>query len=512
MNQSSQANELPLIGAQIGDYMVLRRLGRGGMAHVFLAEQVSLSRLVALKVLKPDLASDPSYIQRFKNEARAAAALVHSNIVQIFEVGEFEGIHYIAQEYVAGMNLSQYLRDRGPVSPLMAVNVMTQVAAALRKARSLGVVHRDIKPENIMLSTDGEAKVADFGLARLDDQMQKSDLTQVGITMGTPLYMSPEQIEGRSVDHRADLYSFGVTAYHMLIGQPPFQGDNPISVAIQHAKDTAKPIHDLRPDLPEGLCAIVEKLMEKSADDRYQTASEVLDALRGIHIESTASDWQDLLRNLQLGSAGVDLGTSQLAATRRLETLMGKRSSLRWTSALIWISLLVLLPSLTGVVLASLQNRQSLEEIAASEPIENRKATIFDQYVYAVFDQSEDSWNAVINYTKGQPVQSMDQVWITFAKERLAEFYLNRERWSDASQIYQEFAKYRMGERWRTIGDYGLAIAQYHLDNEQPARKLIGDERVDRLPGSLRQHWDRIKDLMLEVGARPAAPPSSQFS
>lgn len=495
MNQPTPSSELPLIGSKVGDYLILRRLGRGGMAHVFLAEQVSLSRLVALKVLKPELARDPSYIQRFKNEARAAAALVHSNIVQIFEVGEADGVHYIAQEYVAGMNLSQYLRARGPVTPLMAVNVMTQVAAALRKAKSLSVVHRDIKPENIMLSTDGEAKVADFGLARLDDQMQRSDLTQVGITMGTPLYMSPEQIEGRSVDHRADLYSFGVTAYHMLTGTPPFRGDNPISVAIQHAKDVATPIQELRPDLPEGLCRIVEKLMAKNAGDRFQSASEVLDALRDIQVEGSASDWQDLLRNLQLGSAGADLHQSQLAATRRLETLMlPSRRRLQAATIAFWIALLVVVPSVTGAVLARMRGVESLEEIAASEPIDTRKDSIFDQYVYAVFDRSEKGWKSVINYYHDQQVPSMDEVFIKFANERLAEYYLENKRWEDATPIYEEFQKMRIGDNWRTVGDYGYAITRYWLGDQQPAKRLLSVEDPKTLSIPLQEQWRKVRD------------------
>ncbi len=196
------------------------------MADVYLAEQVSLRRKIALKVLKKELARDQSYVERFRREAQSAAALVQANIVQIYEVGEIDGHNFIAQEYVPGRNLRQYLSRFGAVEPIMTMNVMRQVALALQKAGELNVIHRDIKPENILLSPGGEAKVADFGLARINNDAARQALTQIGITMGTPLYMSPEQIEGRSVDPRSDIYSLGITAYQMLAGKPPFRRES----------------------------------------------------------------------------------------------------------------------------------------------------------------------------------------------------------------------------------------------------------------------------------------------
>ena len=193
---------------------------------MYLAEQGSLRRQVAFKVLREALAKEEHYVRRFHNEAQAAAALVHANIVQIYEVGCLEGVHFIAQEYVAGKNLMQLLVRRGPLDIKLAVNILRQVAAALHRAGLRGVTHRDIKPENILLTSAGEVKVADFGLARVTSSDGKVDLTQVGVTMGTPLFMSPEQIEGGSIDPRSDLYSLGVTAYQMLTGP-----EAPISVS-----------------------------------------------------------------------------------------------------------------------------------------------------------------------------------------------------------------------------------------------------------------------------------------
>ena len=221
-------------------YQLLRRLGQGAMAEVYLAEQISLRRQVAFKVLRANLATDATYVQRFHQEARAAAQLVHANIVQIYEVGCVDGVHFIAQEYVQGLNLAELLARRGRPTCAGRLDIMRQVAAALHKAAEHGIVHRDIKPENIMLAASGEVKVADFGLARLYSQdATPTNLTQVGVTMGTPLYMSPEQVEGRPLDPRSDIYSLGVTCYQMLTGEPPFRGETALSVAVQHLQAPA---------------------------------------------------------------------------------------------------------------------------------------------------------------------------------------------------------------------------------------------------------------------------------
>ncbi len=262
-NASDRRNEpvaTDLSGRQLGDYRLLRRLGRGAMAEVYLAEQGSLNRQVAVKVLKRELARDQTYIQRFQREAQAAASLVHANIVQIHEVGCIDGVYFIAQEYVQGLNLRQWMARHGALDLRMALIIMRQVAAALAKAAERGIVHRDIKPENIMLTRSGEVKVADFGLARGPRVGEAVDLTQAGMTMGTPLYMSPEQVEGEPLDSRSDLYSFGVTCYQMLAGSPPFGGETALSVAVQHLKKQPDPLENLRRDLPPALCRIVHKI------------------------------------------------------------------------------------------------------------------------------------------------------------------------------------------------------------------------------------------------------------
>jgi serine/threonine-protein kinase len=267
-----------LSGRDLAGYRILRRLGGGAMGDVYLAEQLSLGRRVAVKTLRldrlpPGKASRETGVQRFLQEARAAAALVHGNIVQIHEVGQVDGIHFIAEEYVAGPSLRRWLAVRGPLDAAQAVSVLVQAAAALERAAGAGIVHRDIKPENLLLTPAGELKVADFGLARLMHADDDTALTQAGLTLGTPLYMSPEQVEGRPIDPRSDLYSLGATLWHLLAGRPPVDGQTSLAVAVAHVKGGIEPLERIRPDLPRRLCESIDRLLARSPDDRHESAA-----------------------------------------------------------------------------------------------------------------------------------------------------------------------------------------------------------------------------------------------
>jgi eukaryotic-like serine/threonine-protein kinase len=273
---SSVAHPTDLTGQTLGEFQLIRRIGQGGMGQVYLARQLSLKRQVAVKILRTDLASNVTALQRFQHEAEAVARVTHANIVQVYAIGEANGLHYMALEYVEGRNLRDYLNRKGPPDIPIVLNIMRQVAAALQRASELGFVHRDIKPENILLTRKGEVKVADFGLSRCFADDKPLNITQSGVTMGTPLYMSPEQVQGRVVDPRSDVYSFGVTCYHMLAGEPPFRGQTPFEVALQHVQEVPKPLLEIRPDLPPELGAVVHKMMAKKPEDRYQTAREII--------------------------------------------------------------------------------------------------------------------------------------------------------------------------------------------------------------------------------------------
>jgi serine/threonine-protein kinase len=265
-----------LTGQTIADYRIERLLGRGGMGEVYLARQLSLDRPVALKVLKPELVSNPTYLARFEKEALGAARLSHPNIVHIYSFGGAGDLKCIAMEYVQGINLKDYLVRKGTPELALALSIMRQAGQAVAAAGEAGLVHRDIKPENLLLTRKGQVKVADFGLCRELTQAADLGITQEGITVGTPMYMSPEQVQGRDLDHRSDLYSLGVTYYHMLAGQPPFRGETALAVAVQHVQGTAVDLAVHRPDLPRELCALVMKLMAKDPKVRYASAGEML--------------------------------------------------------------------------------------------------------------------------------------------------------------------------------------------------------------------------------------------
>ena len=250
------------------------------MADVYLAEQRSLGRQVAVKVLRPETTRHAAAVERFAQEARAAASLVHGNIVQIHEVACIDGLHFLAEEYVAGPSLKAWLAARGPLDPRQALAVLGQVGSALVRSAQQGIVHRDIKPENLLVTPAGEVKVADFGLARV--LTADLELTRDGMTLGTPLYMSPEQGQGAAVDARSDLYSLGATVYHLLAGHPPFMGPTPVSVVMAHIQQPLLSLASLRPDLPAGLCGIVERLLEKQPAARFQSPAEMLHAVEDV--------------------------------------------------------------------------------------------------------------------------------------------------------------------------------------------------------------------------------------
>jgi serine/threonine protein kinase len=264
----------------VGQYRVVKKLGSGSMGDVYRCHDQALGREVAVKVLKAQYAVDEHYRRRFRREARAVASLSHPCVVQIFGIHEGAGPEdsaYIVMEFVDGCSADDFLAENGPVAVDLAARWVRDAASGLREAAAKDIIHRDVKPSNILVTPAGNAKIVDFGLAK--ELGAKNSLTQEGIVLGTPHYISPEQGRGRPLDHRADIYSLGATFYHLLTGRPPFDGDSQIAVIVAHVNESPVAPHLERPEVPESVTRVVFRMMAKSPDDRYGGYDELIEDL-----------------------------------------------------------------------------------------------------------------------------------------------------------------------------------------------------------------------------------------
>ncbi len=293
-------------GDRVDDrYTIQDRLGSGGDAEVFLAEDQELGRRVALKLLNERHAADEQFVERFRREAQSAAGLNHPNIVSIFDRGYAEGTYYIAMEYLDGRTLKELLVRNGPTPIPIAIDYARQILGALAFAHRNGIVHRDIKPHNIVVGGDGRLKVTDFGIARIG----ASDMTAAGLIVGTPHYLSPEQARGVPVDQRSDIYSLGIVLYEMLSGDVPFSGDDPFDIARKHVSQAPEPPSKLRPEVPHDLDAIVMRALAKEPEGRYASAEEMdADLARVARGGAVSRETEDVVAQV--------LGDAAMKATR----------------------------------------------------------------------------------------------------------------------------------------------------------------------------------------------------
>jgi serine/threonine-protein kinase len=437
-------------GRVLGDFCLLRKLGKGGMADVYLAEQTSLHRQVAIKIMRPDFVADPQYVKRFRHEASAAGGLNHPNIVQVYMIGEQDGIHFISQEYVQGRNLKEFITRKGPLDVPIALHVLKQVAAALQVAADKGIVHRDIKPENILLTKKGEAKVADFGLAQLTLGGEKVALTQVGVTMGTPLYMSPEQVNGKPLDARSDIYSLGVMAWHMLAGYPPFTGDTALAVAVKHLNEQPPSLADVRPDVPVGVRTLVERMMSKKKEDRPADAQTVLVEIKQLLRQVTNKETVPLEAAFRPGRVG----------TTPFPTKFFERPLRRQLGMMALASFLVA-AGMAGVGWA-MRTSDPLKSPVTSESKVMAYDTVDGQFYHAQGHPGDEAaWYAVKAKLAGETGNPARKDVYDRMRDRcdlyLAMIYLNDSRRDQAVRTFNDFASSQ--DSWRRAhGLAGLAI------------------------------------------------------
>jgi serine/threonine protein kinase len=469
------ADEVDWTGQVLGEFRILHRLGRGGMGQVYLAEQTSLKRKVALKLLNPELASNDRSLHRFKAEAENVARATHANIVQIYTIGQANGINYLALEYVEGKNLREFIEKKGTPELALGLHIMMQVAAALQRASELGIIHRDIKPENILLTKKGEVKVADFGLSRcFAETTEHVSLTQSQITMGTPLYMSPEQVERRNVDPRTDIYSFGVTCYHMFAGTPPFRGTSPIEVAYQHVHKEPQPLVEVRPDLPADLFVIIQKMMAKKPEDRYQTAGEIV------------RDVNRLRESLNLGTiAAVSISSSFIASTPAHPWPEAPVSApMSWRGLAIGSVFLALFAGL-GVGYYQ-QNRDVPTKdpsngIVQPPPDDKNKKDARNRL-------DEPALKQLVQQYVDSAVPGMVTTGLQHSME-LATLYLQERRFAEAEAFFSDLRNPRRSAPYRYLGKFGPAVVLAFKDESAESNKQFLEiaatiEKYEKLVGS----------------------------
>ena len=410
----------------LGEFRLLRRIGGGGMAEVWLAEQTSLRRQVAIKVMRPDIQADETCRRRFEQEALATAGLNHPNIVQVYAVGESNGVRFIAQEYVAGMNMRDYILKKGPPEAHIALHLLKQVAAALQAAAEKGIVHRDIKPENILLTRKGVAKVVDFGLAQLT-QGGDLRLTQAGMTMGTPLYMSPEQVQGSKVDHRSDLYSLGATFYHLLAGRPPFRAETALAIAYHQVHTPPPSLSDSRPDLSPSVCRLIQRMLAKKPDERFPSAEALLQELRDLEKRGEA----DGAFTMPVESPTID-DVSRFSESRWREwSAWLSPSAHPWVAFAVWGVLLVTVAAAAGTRSVR-RTPTTLNPAGGPLAHAEREPTLVRQFQLAGRTNTDDAWWAVLQYFPGSEPET------DIARQELITRLLQQQRFAEAERLCSE--------------------------------------------------------------------------
>ncbi len=490
---STTAPTLDHIPDTFGDFRILRKIGQGGMGEVYLAEQISLKRKVAIKMLRKDVARSNA-LARFQGESTNIAKLSHANVVQAYTVGEHEGRHYLVMEYVDGISLREYIERKGPLDVPLFLCILRQVANGLQRANELGIVHRDIKPENILLTRKAEVKVADFGLSRSLDTEERVDLTRQGATVGTPLYMSPEQIESKKLDGRSDIYSLGVTCYHMLTGNPPFEGSNVYVIASKHMREEPVALEEARPDLPLAICKLVRKMMAKRPDARHASARELL---------------QDIARIRQaLGGATLPESIQVLPAPEKTTPLWRRPV---WLAAFAGITAMTLAAIVT-VALGVAWLSSSAPAVAADAP-PAVEAKVEEAPPQDPLDAQKKLVDAILNEKSPAPTGVESCI-------DLAVMYLDKKQTAEAEALFKRMTERQAPSTYYFVGRLGLAVTDAVNNDDKAARSKFTelfqsktkDNRSQILKDVLNKNpdfaaWVNEADVHnIRAGVAPAGP------
>ncbi|MDD4658054.1 MAG: Stk1 family PASTA domain-containing Ser/Thr kinase [Eubacteriales bacterium] len=357
-----------MIGTKlVNRYQILERIGGGGMAVVYKARCTLLNRIVAVKILRQQYSIDEDFVRRFRREAQAAASLSHPNIVNIYDVGQDKDVYFIVMEYVEGETLKDLIDREAPLEPARAVNIVRQIANALYHAHANKIIHRDIKPHNVLISKDGRVKVADFGIARAVTTTTQT--FSPNSLMGSVHYFSPEQAKGKLATEQSDLYSLGIVLYEMLTKTLPFDGDSPVSIALKHLQQTIPPASRYNPAVTPGLQAILDKLLEKDKSLRYQSAIDLLAALRIWNLPQ-AAEAAGKDEKIEIDEADTQVYLPLAAEKKRGLSETGKKRLLTWSIIILSVAAAI---TLAVIGFSSLAKLWEVKEIPVPNVVERSK-------------------------------------------------------------------------------------------------------------------------------------------
>ena len=371
-------------GQKLNDrYEILKTIGEGGMANVYLAKDVILDRNVAIKVLRGDLANDEKFVRRFQREALSASSLSHPNIVEIYDVGEDDGDYFIAMEYIPGLNLKQLLKKRGSLTVHEVIDIMLQITSAMSVAHDSMIIHRDLKPQNILIMDDGGIKITDFGIAMA---LNSTQFTQTNSAMGSVHYFPPEQASGKGATLKSDVYSLGIMMYELLTGELPFKGDSAVEIALKHLKEPIPSVRKLNSSIPQSVENVIIKATAKNPKNRYNNANEMYDDLMTVLNKERLNEkpielkYDEGIETKDYIATGDNLDNSLVKEIKTNDEKSNKKiiilASVAGALALILLFIFIVVPKLTEVDDVTIPDVSKLTQAEAEEKLKSKKLTV----------------------------------------------------------------------------------------------------------------------------------------